>query len=187
MPSTQQIVFLKHSGVFKLSEELEQFGFDERRRQYYVRFQRGKNLLHYNPDKVDIAQFSRQLDPPMRVVRKEDGFVFHHVLGVRVFVGRENNAYRVLFESGEAKNYLADSLSIEEHIDDKRSVNVWEYLNEVAKYNVIPVDDDKTVSLADKYKKMEFVAKNSLLDAYLNINTYSEAAALSQTRSSITF
>ena len=178
MPSTQQIVFLKRSGVFKLSDDLEQFGFDERRGQYYVRFQKGKNLLHYNPDKVDIAQFSRQLDPPLRVVRKEDGFVFHHVLGVRIFEGRENCAFRVLFESGDAKNYLADSLSIEEHIDDKRSINVWEYLNEVAKYNVIPVDDkeEKTVSLADKYKKMEFVAKNSLLEAYLNINTYSEAA-----------
>ena len=97
---------------------------------------------------------------------------------MRIFEGRENCAYRVLFESGDAKNYLADSLSIEEHIDDKRSINVWEYLNEVAEYNVIPVDDkeEKTVSLADKYKKMEFVAKNSLLEAYLNINTYSEAA-----------
>ena len=178
MPSTQQIVFLKRSGVFKLSDDLEQFGFDDRRGQYYVRFQKGKNLLHYNPDKVDVAQFSRQLDPPMRVVCKKDGFVFHHVLGVRVFVVRENNAYRILFESGEAKNYLADSLSIEEHIDDKRSINVWEYLNKVAKYNVIPVDDkeEKTVSLADKYKKMEFVAKNSLLEAYLNVNTYTDVA-----------
>ena len=173
MPLTKQIVFLQRSGKFKLSDDLEQFGYDERQGLYYVKYNKGSKILHYSPAKVDIAEFSRQLDPPLRVVRKEDGYVFHHVLGVRIFEGRENCAYRVLFESGEAKNYPADSLSIEEHIDDKRSINVWEYLNEVAKYNVIPVDDDKTVSLADKYKKMEFVAKNSLLEAYLNVNTYS--------------
>ena len=178
MPSTKQIVFLQRSGVFKLSDDLEQFCYDERQGLYNVKYKKGGKILHYSPAKVDIAHFSRQLDPPLRVVRKEDGYVFHHVLGVRIFEGRENCAFRVIFEGGEAKNYLADSLFIEEHIDDKRSINVWEYLNEVAKYNVISVDDkeEKIVSLADKYKKMEFVAKNSLLEAYLNVNTYSEAA-----------
>ena len=174
MPATQQIVFLKRSGVFRLSDDLDQFGFDEKKRQYYVRFRQGQSVLHYNPDKVDVATFSRQLEPPFRVIRKSDGEVFHHILGVRVFEGRENKAYRIIYENGNAKNYPADYLSIEEHIDDKRSINVWEYLNEVAKYNVIPVDDDKTVSLADKYKKMEFVAKNSLLETYLNVNAFSE-------------
>ena len=173
MPSTQQIVFLKRSGVFKLSDDLEQFGFDEKKGQFYVRFRQGQKVLHYNPDKVDVAKFSRQLEPPFRIRRKTDGEVFHHILGVRVYVGRENNAYRIIYENGNAKNYPASYLDIEEHIDDNRSINVWEYLNEVAKYNVIPIDDDKTVSLADKYKKMDFVAKNSLLEAYLNFNTYS--------------
>ena len=174
MPSVQQIVFLKRSGSFKLSDDLQQFGFDNKRGQFYVRFLQGKNLLHYNPDKVDVALFSKQLDPPLRVVRISDGEVLHNILGVRFFVGRENNAYRVLFENGTAKNYPADYLSIEEHIDDSRSINVWEYLNEVAKYNVIPIDDDKKVSLQDKYAKMKFIAKNSLLEEYLNANTYSD-------------
>ena len=122
--------------------------------------------------------FSRQLEPPFRIRRKSDGEVFHHILGVRVFQGRENRAYRIIYENGNAKNYPSSYLYIEEHIDDKRSINVWEYLNEVAKYNVIPVADkeEKTVSLADKYKKMEFVVKNSLLEAYLNIDTYPEDA-----------
>lgn len=174
MPAITQIVFLKRAGAFKLSDDLEQFGYDDKRGQYYVRFRKGKILLHYNPDKVDVAQFSRQLTSPIRVVRKDDGFVFHHVLGVRVFVGRENNAYRVLFESGEAKNYPAESLSIEEHIDDKRSIDVWAYLNEVARYNVILVDDkeEKTVSLSDKYRKINLIAKHSLLEAYLNADAY---------------
>lgn len=176
MPSTTQIVFLKRAGVFKLSDDLEQFGYDERKGMYYVRFRQGQKVLHYNPDKVDVAKFSRQLEPPFRISRKTDGEVFHHILGVRIFEGRENNAYRIIYENGNAKNYPSSYLDIEEHIDDKRSINVWEYLNEVAKYNIIPVNDDKTVSLADKYKKTEFVAKNSLLETYLNVNTYSEDA-----------
>ena len=173
MPIIKQIVFLKDkSGAFKLRDDIKSFGYDERTGQYYVQFKKGDNYLHYNPVNVDVAKFTRQLEPPFRVTRKEDGEVFFHVLGVRVFEGRENRAYRIIYENGSGKNYPADYVFIEEHIDDHRSINVWEYLNEVAKYNVIPVDDDKTVSLADKYAKMEFVAKNSLLEAYLNVDTY---------------
>lgn len=173
MSIIKQIIFLKDkSGAFKLRDDIKSFGYDERTGQYYVQFKKGDNYLHYNPANVDVAIYTRQLEPPFRVTRKSDGEVFFHVLGVRVFEGRENNAYRIIYENGSGKNYPADYVSIEEHIDDHRSLNVWEYLNEVAKYNVIPIDDDKTVSLADKYAKKEFVAKNSLLEAYLNVDTY---------------
>lgn len=175
MPQIKQIIFLKDkSGTFKLRDDIKSFGYEERRGQYYVQFNKGDNYLYYNPSNVDVAQFTRQLEPPFRVVRKADGEVFFNVLGVRVFEGRENNAYRIVYQNGTGKNYPADYISIEEHIDDHRSINVWEYLTEVAKYNVIPIDDDKTVSLADKYAKMAFVAKNSLLEAYLNVETYSK-------------
>ena len=182
MSIIKQIVFLKDkSGAFKLRDDIKSFGYDERTGQYYVQFKKGDNYLHYNPANVDVANYTRQLEPPFRVTRKSDGEVFFHVLGVRVFEGRENNAYRIIYENGSGKNYPADYVSIEEHIDDHRSLNVWEYLNEVAKYNVIPVDDDKTVSLADKYDKMEFVAKNSLLEAYLNVDTYEKASTTQST------
>lgn len=178
MPQIKQIVFLKDkSGVFKLRDDIKSFGYDERRRQYYVQFNKGENYLYYNPNNVDVALFVKQLDPPFRISRKTDGEVFFNVLGVRVFQGKQHRAYRILYENGTGKNYPADYISVEEHIDDKRSINVWEYLNEVAKYNVIPVDDDKTVSLADKYAKMGFVAKNSLLETYLNVETYGKPAA----------
>lgn len=173
MPQIKQVIFLKDkTGAFKLRDDIKSFGFEERRGQYYVQFKKGDNYLYYNPSSVDVAQFSRQLEPPFRITRKTDGEVFFHVLGVRVFEGREHKAYRIIYENGTGKNYPADYVDVEEHIDDHRSINIWEYLNEVAKYNVIPVDDDKTVSLADKYAKMEFVAKNSLLEAYLNVETY---------------
>ena len=175
MSIIKQIIFLKDkSGGFKLRDDIKSFGFDEKQGQYYVQFKKGDSYLHYNPANVDVAKFTRQLEPPFRVTRKEDGEAFYHVLGVRVFEGRENSAYRIIYENGMGKNYPSDYVSIEEHIDDHRSINVWEYLNEVAKYNVIPVDDDKSVSLADKYANMEFVAKNSLLEAYLNVESFKE-------------
>ena len=175
MPQTKRIIFLKDkSGVFKLRSDVKSFGYDGQKGQYYVFFEKGDRVFHYNPSNVDVAVFSRQLEPPFRIMRKSDGEVFYHVLGVRVFQGKTHRAYRVIYENGTAGNYPADYITIEEHIDDRRSINVWEYLNEVAKYNVIPVDDDNTVSLADKYSRMEFVAKNSLLENYLNIDTYCE-------------
>ncbi len=175
MPQIKQIIFLKdRSGVFKLREDIKSFGYDEKRGQYYVVFKVGdQKVLHYNPSNVDVTEFTKQLDPPFRITRKSDGEVFHHVLGVRVFKGKWNTAYRIIYENGNGKSYPSDYLSIDEHIDDCHSISVWEYLNEVAKYNVIPIDDDKSVSLHDKYQRMEFVAKNSLLEAYLNVDTYS--------------
>lgn len=178
MPQIKQVIFLKDkSGEFKLRDDIKSFGFEGKRGQYYVQFKKGDNYLYYNPANVDVAEFTRQLEPPFRITRKADGEVFFHVLGVRVFEGKENTAYRIIYENGTGKNYPADYIYIEEHIDDYRSLNVWEYLNEVAKYNVIPIDDDKSVSLADKYTKMEFVAKQSLLEAYLNVETYGTPAA----------
>ena len=175
MPSTKPIIFLKG----KLRDDIKSFGFNEKSGLYYVKFKSGHDeqgddysYVSYKPENVDIAQFVRQMDPPLRVTRKKDGFVFSKTIGVRVFEGKEHNGYRVVFESGTTKDYDADYLEIEEHIDDERSVNVWQYLNEIAKYNKIPVDDDKTISLADKYARMEFVAKGSLLEAYLNVNSY---------------
>lgn len=177
MPSTKPIIFLK--GEFR--DDLKSFGLDEKTGLYYVQFKNGDNYLHYKPENVDIAKFVRQMDPPLRVIRKNDGFVFSKTMGVRLFEGNEHKGYRVVFESGATKDYDADYLEIEEYIDDERSVNVWQYLNEIAKYNKIPVDDDKTISLADKYARLEFVAKGSLLEAYLNVDSYRNKAGKAST------
>lgn len=173
MPQVNQIIFLRDkSGVFNLRDDISSFGYDERRGKYFVRFKKGNNYLYYDPSNVDVTKCVGQLEPPFRVIRKNDGEVFFNVLGVRYFEGRKNKAFRIIFEDGTGNNYNSDYLSIEEHIDDHRSLNVWEYLNKVAKYNVIPIDDDKSVSLSDKYAKMEFVAKNSLLEVYLNVEAF---------------
>ena len=184
MPSTKPIIFLKG----KLRDDIKSFGFNEKSGLYYVKFKSGHdeqgdeyNYVSYKPANVDIAEFVRQMDPPLRVIRKRDGFVFSKTMGVRVFEGKEHRGYRVVFESGATKDYDANYLEIEEHIDDERSVNVWEYLNEVAKYNQIPVDDDKTICLADKYARLEFVTKGSLLEAYLNVDSYRDKPGKSST------
>lgn len=173
MPQSKKIIFLKDkAGHFKLRSDIKAFGYEERLGQYYVQFKKGDSYLHYNPSNVDVATFAWQLEPPFRITRNSNGEVLYKILGVRIYEGQFNKAYSVVFENGDSKDYPSDYLTIEEHIDDHRSINVWEYLTEVAKYNIIPIDDDKSVSLADKYAKMVFVAKNSLLEAYLNVETY---------------
>lgn len=177
MPQPKPIIFLKG----KLREDIKYFGLDEKSGQYYVKFKERKgedgeeyDYLHYRPENVDVAEFSRQLDPPLRVTRKSDGFYYSNVKGVRCFEGKEHTAYRVVFENGNTKDYESSRIEIEEHIDDARSISVWDYLNEIAQYIQIPTEDEeKKICLGDKYQKMEFVAKGSLLEAYLNVNTYS--------------
>ena len=169
MPTTKQLVYLKsRSGVFKLRDDIKSYWTDNRTGQLAVVFNKGENILHYNPGNFDIAILKKRLEPPFRVTRCSDGEVFFNVLGVNYFEGRFNRAYRVIYENGSAKNYDANYVIIDEHIDDFRSLNVLDYLKQIAQYNVIPVDEEKTISLADKYDKMDFVAKNSLMEAYLN-------------------
>ena len=180
MSSIKQIVFLKDkSGAFKLRDDIKSYFFNEKSGLYHVKFKGGEkngdeyDYVYYKPENVDEAKFFRQLDPPLRVTRTSDGFVFSNVLGVRVFKGKEHTAYRVAFENGDLKDYPASRIEIEEHIDNARSINVWQYLNEIAQYIKIPTEDEeKTICLGDKYQKMEFVTKGSLLEAYLNVNTY---------------
>lgn len=174
MPSHKPIIFLRDkSGAFKLRDDIKAYWQDDKTGYYSVTFTHGDKPLSYKPSNIDIATFKRQLEPPFRIVRTTDGEVFCHVLGVYYFKGIANAAYRVVFENGDIKNYPDHYLSIEEHIDDFHSICVWEYLNEISKYNVIPIDDDKSVSLSDKFAKMAFVPKNSLLESYLNVDTYS--------------
>ena len=176
MPQPKPIIFLKG----ELREDIKSYFLNEKSGLYFVKFKGGEEKIGeeykpvpYKPKDVDFAEFARQLEPPLRVIRKTDGFVFSNVLGVRVFEGREHTAYRVAFVNGDLKDYPASRIEIEEHIDDARSINVWQYLNEIAQYIIIPTEDEeKTICLGDKYQKMEFVAKGSLLEAYLNVNTY---------------
>ena len=37
----------------KGTDDLEQFGFDVKKGQYYVRFHQGQKTLRYNPENVD--------------------------------------------------------------------------------------------------------------------------------------
>ena len=173
MAHREYIIFLRDkSGNFQLRDNVDSFGYDDRRGKYYVRFKKGENFFYYNADNVDVAEMVSQLEPPFRVMHKISGMEFHRVLGVRVFRGKFKKAYRIIFENGDIKSYPSEYLSVEEHIDDKRSLDVLEYLKEVSKYNVIPLEDDKTISLAEKFSKLSFVPKGSLLEGYLNVNKY---------------
>lgn len=173
MPNVRRIIFLKD----KLRDDVAKFWLDESTGRYTVVFKSGDGKrLSYNPDNVDVLDFTRNLDPPFRVTRASDGVVFHKVLGVRVFSGKSHMAYRVLYEDGSAKNYPSEYLKVEEHIDDHRSLNVLDYLREVAQYSRIPVDEDTVISLADKYARASFVAKNSLMEAFLNPSAYKDVS-----------
>lgn len=169
MPNVTRVIFLKD----QLRDDIAKFWFDEKTGRYVVVFTNGDGKrLSYGPENVDVLETVRNLEPPFRVTRASDGIVFHNILGVREFSGRKHKAYRVFYENGTAKNYPFDYLSVEEHIDDYRSLNVLEYLREVAQYSRIPIDEEKTISLADKYAKASFVAKKSLMEAFLNPETY---------------
>ena len=64
MPSTKPIIFLKG----ELRDDIKYSRLDEETGMYLVQFKKGENYLHYKPENVDIAEFVRQMDPPLRVI-----------------------------------------------------------------------------------------------------------------------
>ena len=171
MPAIKQLIFLRDkTGTFQLPKGVKSFDYNERLEKCIITFDNGKSYP-YNSDNVDILTYTRTMIPPLRIA-KEDGTVFSHVKEVLVFESRLNKAYRIRYENGQEKNYSAAALTIGEPIDNQHSLDVWKYLNDVAAYNMIPIDDDRTVSLADKYEKMKYVEKGSLLENYLNTSTF---------------
>ncbi|MCQ2156242.1 MAG: hypothetical protein MJY57_03475, partial [Bacteroidales bacterium] len=142
MPNVTRIIFLKD----RLRDDVAKFWSAAKARKYAVVFANGDGKrLYYKQDSVDVLDTVRNLEPPFRVSRVNDSAVFHKILGIREFSGKKHKAYRVLFENGSAKNYPFDYLSVEEHIDDSRSLNTLDYLREIAQYSCIPIDEEKSI------------------------------------------
>lgn len=178
MPQSNQMLFIKdHSGCFRLGSNVSSFVYDERRNKYRVIFKNSVTPYYYSTSNVDVAEFSRQLERPFRIIRRSDGLVFNKISKVGKYEGFYTSGYCIVFENQIQIDYSAEDIVVEEHITDKHSIDLWDYLKEIAQNNRILIEDeDRSISLADKYEKIDFVEKNSLLEAYLNKETYKSTA-----------
>ena len=132
---------------------------------YQVTFTDG-SMSSYRPYEVEYLTREEDLPCPVRVTRRKDNYVFHKVIGVSTFIDKDNRirAYRVVFENGHYRDYLSEVLKVEEDI----AKNVYNYLKELAKFSSINVDEDKSISLFQKYEKVTMITKESPLADYIN-------------------
>ncbi len=176
MPSTNKIIFLKG----KLKENIREITFNEKDHTYNVIFTNNTSY-QYNESNVDVLVQTKTLETPYRIVTITDGKVLSDITQVEYFEGKLHKAYRIIFKNGYGKNYPANEIRIDEYIDDNKSKNVLEYLKEVANNNNIRIDENNVISLSKKYSKIPFISKGSLMEAYLNPDTYKPANRIDST------
>ena len=131
----------------------------------YISFGNGLVTPYPSGFVVELSE-SRELMPPYAVRRRSDGFEFN-VSTVIEYSRGSYSVFEVTFPNGQVKVYESSYLQIEESIRGNTSNDVFSYLKEIAGCNAIPSGEDRSISLRDKYERVSFIAKDSLLSLYL--------------------
>lgn len=152
----------------QIRNDIRSIRFSQESNHYLVTFDNGR-MFKYNPVNVVTLVKGEDYPMPVRVTRISDGLVFHNVLGVTSFISPSNQigAYRVIFDNGNLKDYLASDILVEKHVESEKVRNVFNYLRELSNFSQIAIDDDLTVGLFQKYARVKMIAENSPLADYL--------------------
>lgn len=154
----------------QIRDDLKSIFFQESSGMYDVVFNNGKRFK-YKKDNVLTLIKGEDVLTPVKVTRRYDGLVFDNIIGISTFVLEGSSkalAYRVIFKNGTHKDYLPTDLIIENHVRGERPRNVFNYLKDISEISTIPIDDDQTISLAQKYSRVKFITENSPLADYLS-------------------
>lgn len=153
----------------QIRRDIRSIHYSEQVGLYEVIFDNGK-IFRYKPENcVTLTRFE-DMPAPVRVTRVSDGMVFQNVLGVTSFASPRKvvKAYRVVFDNGDHRDYLAQELLVEKHVKGQKAKNAYNYLKEVSNFSHIAIDDDVTIGLFQKYAKVKMITENSPLASYLD-------------------
>lgn len=109
----------------QIRNDIRSIRYSDQTSRYQVMFDNGK-MFQYNPENVVYLRRKEDLQMPIRVTRLSDGMVFQNILGVSTFVNPLGvlKAYRVVFDNGAHRDYLADNLLVEKHLKGEKARSV---------------------------------------------------------------
>ena len=136
-------------------------------KKWDVKFNNGK-IYSYSYSNVQKLKDPLALNPNMYRICK-DGKEFFNIEAIYVFKS-ENEAYwHICFNNGNTRDYRQSDLDIVEScFNQKQSVNVFEYLKQIAALNDIKNEETNEKLLSKRFEKISFIANDIALAKYLN-------------------
>lgn len=164
MAAEEKIILLKG----QIRSDLHSVIFIREKDQYQVTFNDGKRF-NYSSHNVEYLRKDADMPSPIRVTMVSTGYVFSHVTGVSTFIdsGNRVRVYRVVFDNGTHRDYLAADLLVEKSVKGEKVRNVYHYLKDLANFSRIVIDDDNSIGLSQKYAKVTMVTEKSPLADYI--------------------
>lgn len=135
-------------------------------KKWDVEFNNGKkySYSYLNVQKLKDPQI---LNPKMYRISK-DGLEFHDIMAIYVFKGKHESYWHICFKNGSTKDYCQSDLDIDEScFNQKESVDVFEYLKQIATLNNIKNEETNEKLLLKQFEKISFISKKIALAKYL--------------------
>ena len=132
-----------------------------------VKFDNGK-IYSYSSCNVEWLKNPRVLNPNMYRISRE-GREFFDITAIYVFSNTYNSYWHICFVDGSERDYCQSELNIVEScLSQEQSVNVFEYIKQIAALSNIRNEETGEKLLAKRFEKISFVGNDVALARYLN-------------------
>ena len=136
-------------------------------KKWDVEFNNGK-IYSYKYSNVQKLKDPLVLNPNMYRICK-DGKDFFDIAAIYVFKSENESYWHICFSNGNTGDYRQSDLDIVEScFNQKQSVNVFEYLKQIAALNDIKNEETNEKLLSKRFEKISFIGNNIALAKYLN-------------------
>lgn len=136
-------------------------------KKWDVEFNNGK-IYSYKYSNVQKLKDPLVLNPNMYRICK-DGKEFFDIAAIYVFKSENESYWHICFSNGNTGDYRQSDLDVVEScFNQKQSVNVFEYLKQIAALNDIKNEETNEKLLSKRFEKISFIGNNIALAKYLN-------------------
>lgn len=136
-------------------------------KKWDVEFNNGK-IYSYKYSNVQKLKDPLVLNPNMYRICK-DGKEFFDIAAIYVFKSENESYWHICFSNGNTGDYRQSDLDVVEScFNQKQSVNVFEYLKQIAALNDIKNEETNEKLLSKRFEKISFIGNDIALAKYLN-------------------
>ena len=145
--------------------------YNNQTHKYDIQFNNGR-IYSYSSDNVDYLKNPEVLNPNFYHISYGSQELFN-ISAIFVFENGDKKYWHICFEDGSERDYTDHKLQVSKScLTDSISVNVYEYLSQIASLSKLKNDAEEKL-LEKQYSKMGFIRDDTALSIYLNPNAAS--------------
>lgn len=146
--------------------------YNRNTQKWDVKFNNGKTYAYayLNVEKLTNPEV---LNPNLYCISRK-GQVFFNITAIYVYKGANDSYWHICFGNGSERDYYRSDLHIiESCLSKSESLNVFEYIKQIAGLSDIKNEETGEKLLAKTYEKISFVGEDVALAKYLNPSSMS--------------